>query len=154
MKLKGKGKTGKFAKHTVGHARRDFYQARSRKRICGVVSTPVLLIKRKPLRILIHNAGICLLVTATLKLAYNLGLNLFDAPDMGKGLFISREEEFQDMESILQPQVDSPHSVCGLPGAGYHSLNEVWHQQHSDTASQSGEASFVYLGQGVSDFGS
>jgi hypothetical protein len=67
---------------------RTFYQERSGKRICEVVSTPVLLIKRKPLRILIHNAGIYLLITATPKLEYNLGLNLFDAPDMGEGLFI------------------------------------------------------------------
>src|SRR5436190_23681672 len=49
------------------------------------------------------------------------GLNLFDAPDMGEGLFIGRETEVQDMESILQPQSDSPYltrKVLILGGMG------------------------------------
>lgn len=44
-------------------------------------------------------------------LEYNLGLNLFDAPDMGEGLFVGREAELQRMESILQPQANSPGST-------------------------------------------
>ena len=44
-------------------------------------------------------------------LEYNLGLNLFDAPEMGEGLFVGREAELQGMESILQPQADSSGST-------------------------------------------
>jgi len=49
--------------------------------------------------------------SANLDLEDDKGLNLFDAPDMGEGLFIGREAEFQDMESILQPQSDPPGST-------------------------------------------
>jgi hypothetical protein len=40
---------------------------------------------------------------ADMHLEYGKGLNLFDTPDMDEGLFIGRETELQDMESILQP---------------------------------------------------
>src|SRR5271154_7199390 len=49
--------------------------------------------------------------SADLHLEDDRGLNLFNAPDMGEGLFIGRQAEFQDMESILQPQSDSPDST-------------------------------------------
>jgi hypothetical protein len=50
---------------------------------------------------------------------YNRGLNLFDAPDMGKGLFIGRESEFQEMEKILQPPGSSQdRQVLVLSGPG------------------------------------
>jgi NB-ARC domain len=54
-------------------------------------------------------------------LEYNLGLNLFDAPDMGEGLFIGREAELQGMESTLQPKADfsgSTRKVLILGGMG------------------------------------
>src|SRR5690349_8834610 len=54
-------------------------------------------------------------------LEYNLGLNLFEAPDMHEDLFIGREAELQKMESILQPQTDSTGSnrkVLILGGMG------------------------------------
>ena len=60
------------------------------------------------------------LITKVL-LEYGLGLNLFDAPDMAEDLFIGREIEFQDMESILQPQSDtpgSPRKILILGGMG------------------------------------
>ena len=59
--------------------------------------------------------------SADLHLEDDKGLNLFDAPDMGESLFIGREAEFQDMESILQPQSDSPdltRKVLILDGMG------------------------------------
>ena len=50
---------------------------------------------------------------------YNRGLNLFDAPDLGKGLFIGRESEFRKMEKILQPPGNSQdRQVLVLSGPG------------------------------------
>ena len=61
--------------------------------------------------------------SADLHLEDDKGLNLFDAPDMGEGLFIGREAEVQNMESILQPQSDSPDSTVSdtnaTPGLRY-----------------------------------
>ena len=54
-------------------------------------------------------------------LEYNLGLDLFDAPDMADSLFIGRETELQEMENILQPDSDSLGSsrkVLVLGGVG------------------------------------
>ena len=42
-----------------------------------------------------------------LPIEYEKGLNLFDAPDMAEHLFIGRQIEIQQMESILQPQSDT-----------------------------------------------
>ena len=69
-------------------------------------------------------------------LGYNLGLNLFDAPDMGDGLFIGREDEFQSMESILQPQSTSPGStrkvliLGGMGGIGKTQLAITYAKRH------------------------
>ncbi|KAH0837138.1 Pfs, NB-ARC and TPR domain protein [Fonsecaea pedrosoi] len=52
---------------------------------------------------------------------YNLGLNLYDAPDMNEDFFIGRQSEIHRMESILQPQsdtVDSRRKVLVLGGMG------------------------------------
>ncbi|KAK5203135.1 hypothetical protein LTR96_011434 [Exophiala xenobiotica] len=48
---------------------------------------------------------------ATEVMKYNLGLHLFDAPEMGGDLFIGRQAEIRQMESILQPQSDTLGSI-------------------------------------------
>jgi hypothetical protein len=69
-------------------------------------------------------------------LEYNLGLNLFDAPDMGEGLFVGREAELQGMESILQPQADSPGStrkvliLGGMGGIGKTQVAITYAKRH------------------------
>jgi len=52
---------------------------------------------------------------------YNLGLNLFDAPEINDDLFVGRELDFQEMEKILQPKhdtEDSTRKVLILGGMG------------------------------------
>ncbi|KAK5214632.1 hypothetical protein LTR72_012213, partial [Exophiala xenobiotica] len=48
---------------------------------------------------------------ATEVIKYNLGLHLFDAPEMGEDLFVGRQAEIRQMESILQPQSDTLGSI-------------------------------------------
>jgi Cdc6-like AAA superfamily ATPase len=47
-------------------------------------------------------------------IGYNLGLNLFDAPEISESHFVGREAEIQTMETILQPQSDFPGSIRNL----------------------------------------
>jgi hypothetical protein len=46
-------------------------------------------------------------LNANLHLKNDKGLNFFDTLNMDESLFINRKAEFQDMESILQPQSNS-----------------------------------------------
>jgi hypothetical protein len=74
--------------------------------------------------------------SADLHLEDDKGLNLFDAPDMGEGLFIGREAEVQDMGSILQPQSGSPDStrkvliLGGMGGIGKTQLAITYAKRH------------------------
>jgi len=67
---------------------------------------------------------------------YNLGLNLFDAPDMGEGFFIGRQPEIQEMEKILQARSESPGPVRvllilgGMGGIGKTQLAITYAKQH------------------------
>jgi hypothetical protein len=70
---------------------------------------------------------------------YSLGLNLFDAPDMGAGLFVGRETELQEMENILQPKSKSPDRrvliLGGMGGIGKTQLAINYTKQHRDSYS-------------------
>lgn len=67
---------------------------------------------------------------------YNLGLNLFDAPDLTDDLFIGRQTEIQRMEAILQPQSDNVGSsrkvlvLGGMGGVGKTQLATFYAKQH------------------------
>ena len=67
---------------------------------------------------------------------YSLGLNLFDAPDMGADLFVGRETELQEMENILQPKSKSPDRrvliLGGMGGIGKTQLAISYAKQHRD----------------------
>jgi hypothetical protein len=45
--------------------------------------------------------------TAKQSIAYNLGLNLLDAPEISDDLFLGRDPDFQKMEKILLPRHDA-----------------------------------------------
>jgi hypothetical protein len=70
---------------------------------------------------------------------YSLGLNLFDAPDMGADLFVGRETELQEMENILQPKSKSPDRrvliLGGMGGIGKTQLAINYAKQHRDSYS-------------------
>jgi hypothetical protein len=70
---------------------------------------------------------------------YNRGLNLFDAPDLGKDLFIGRESELQRMERILQPQGNSQDRqilvLSGPGGIGKTQLAITYTKRHSSSYS-------------------
>jgi NB-ARC domain len=70
---------------------------------------------------------------------YNRGLNLFDAPDLGKGLFIGRESEVQRMEKILQPPGNSQDRqilvLSGPGGIGKTQLAITYAKRHSSSYS-------------------
>lgn len=61
---------------------------------------------------------------ANISLGYNLGLHLFDAPDMGKDLFVGRWSEILEMERLLQLESSSMSSsretliLGGMGGIG------------------------------------
>jgi hypothetical protein len=80
-----------------------------------------------------------LLGSAKQSTEYSLGLNLFDAPDMGADLFVGRETELQEMEDILQPKSKSPDRrvlvLGGMGGIGKTQLAISYAKQHRDSYS-------------------
>lgn len=74
--------------------------------------------------------------SAKISIEYNLGLNLFDAPDMDRGLFIGRQPEIQEMEKILQAQSASTGSIRevlilgGMGGIGKTQLAITYAKRH------------------------
>ena len=79
--------------------------------------------------------------SAKISIEYNLGLNLFDAPDMGRGLFIGRQREIQEMEKILQAQSASMGSIRevlvlgGMGGIGKTQLAITYAKQYRSSYS-------------------
>jgi NB-ARC domain len=65
---------------------------------------------------------------------YSLGLNLFDAPDLGADLFVGRETELQEMEKALQPKSKSPNRrvliLGGMGGIGKTQLAVTYAKRH------------------------
>ena len=82
---------------------------------------------------------ICL--TADLLSEYDKGLNIFDAPDMGEGLFIGRETELQGIESILDLESSRPSLsrkvivLGGVGGIGKTQLAVDFAKRHSSSFS-------------------
>lgn len=68
----------------------------------------------------IHHQGRCLSSHMLIRsLEYDRGLNLLDAPDMGDHLFIGRDDELEQMKSILLSDPDSSgRKVLVLGGMG------------------------------------
>ena len=79
--------------------------------------------------------------SAKISIEYNLGLNLFDAPDIGRGRFVGRQPEIQEMEKILQAQSASTGSIRevlilgGMGGIGKTQLAITYAKQHRSSYS-------------------
>ncbi|OQV00398.1 hypothetical protein CLAIMM_05895 isoform 2 [Cladophialophora immunda] len=90
----------------------------------------------KELLATIKPAAVISIKQATEAMKYNRGLNLYDAPDMDVNLFIGRQTEIQQMESILQPQLDTLGSsrkvlvLGGMGGIGKTQLSITYAKQH------------------------
>jgi hypothetical protein len=69
-------------------------------------------------------------------LGHEKGLNLFDAPDIGEGLFIGREQDLLSMEKVLQPQSNSLNRrvliLGGMGGIGKTQLAVKYANKHHD----------------------
>ena len=104
-----------------------------------MAAVETIRIEYYPLHSVLSFYYLLMTTTANVLLAYERGINLFDAPDLPDEMFVGRTTEIQDMEKILLPGVDSPVRkvlvLGGMGGIGKTQLSIAYAKRHGHTYS-------------------